>query len=221
LEWDDFVGILPLRESSYQAYPPLLYFPGEEVTAVIIESSSHVDIPVLSVCRCQQNPFRNNTIKAGDDCQAQLLGIYSGNLIMSLPGGIRTYVSMKSCLSTRSQYEELIVRHDIMVHIKNIQDKKYTVELLHPYPMGTSLLRGTRIQVTIFQIEMYQTQTRGYDAFSDDGLLVWIPVKQNANSKDHRTTTQDEICVGDRFVARLTSNPGDMLVKAMIIMPLN
>lgn len=221
LEWDDFVGILPLRESSYQAYPPLLYFTGEEVTAIITEDNSHEDIPILSVCRCQTNPFKKNTLKVGDCCQARLLGIYSGNLIISLSGGIRTCLSMKNCCSTRSQYEELIARHDIMVRIKDIQGKKYVVEPLQSYPMGTSLLRGTRIQVTIFQIETFQMEIRGYDAFSDDGLLVWIPARKNANSKDQRTTTQDEICVGDRFVARLTSNPGDMLVKAMIIMPLN
>ena len=216
LEWDEFVGILPLRESSYQAFAPLLYLPGEEVSAIIIESGLDSKMPTLSFCKLMPYPFLKANLSIGKSYKANLVGVSNGCLILTLPAGIRTYIDIKRNFSTFSQYEFFINQNEIIVRLKNILDKKYVVELLQPNPMGTALLRGTKVNVTIFQIETFHTEIRGYDAFSDDGLLIWIPVKTyRASSED--TIIHDNINVGDRFVVRLTTNPGDWLVKAVLI----
>lgn len=216
LEWDEFVGILPLRESSYQAFAPLLYLPGEEVSAIIIESGLDSKMPTLSFCKLMPYPFLKANLSIGKSYKANLVGVSNGCLILTLPAGIRTYIDIKRNFSTFSQYEYFINQNEIIVRLKNILDKKYVVELLQPNPMGTALLRGTKVNVTIFQIETFHTEIRGYDAFSDDGLLIWIPVKTyRASSED--TIIHDNINVGDRFVVRLTTNPGDWLVKAVLI----
>ena len=216
LEWDEFVGILPFGESSYQAFMPLCYFPGEEVLAKIIDKRQDDNLPILSYRQCNLNPLRHSSLKVGEDYDAQPLGVSNGCLVVLLPQGIRSCISIKNNIGSRSQYEDIISQPKILVKISGIFNKKYTIELSKPLPMGTTLLRGTKINITIFQIEIIQMDVRGYDAFSDDGLLVWIPQKNNIDRNNTKYDSKN-LNIGDRFIARLTSNPGERIIKAVIV----
>lgn len=210
LEWDEFIGILPLRESSYQAFAPLLYIKGEEIMAEIYDIDIESGLPLLSYRKCNINPLHNSRLKKDDFCIAKPIGVDNGNLIVLLPGGIRSYLRIKNHCGTREQYEQLLANTTIQVHIVDIQGRNFYLELAQPFTKGTNLLRGTKEYATIFQIEYYKTDLLGYDAFSDEGLILWIPAPRT----NHNTDEDHLLNIGDRLLVRITSNPGEYIVKA-------
>lgn len=214
LEWDEFVGILPYSESSYQAFLPLVYVPGEEITASIIDCDDKSGMPILSYRQCNSNPLKYSELKVGDCCDAILNGFYNGNIQLTLPGGIRSFLPIKIC-HTRTQFEGLINQQAISVRLTEIQGKKYVVEPLHPFSQEVPIPWGKKVNVTIFQIETYQMNIRGYDAFTDDGILIWIPCHQK-NDMDNL----NEISINERYVVKLFNNSDSHNVKGIIVEPI-
>lgn len=212
MEWDDYRGLLPIKESSYQAFPPLLYLVGEKVKAVITHIDADTLLPVLSYRRCNPDPFCSMLPCEGDVCLASLIGITNGHVLVVLDNGVRLALTLRYTISTREQLNQLIEAGKFKIRITKATGRIWSGELELPYPKGTQLLRGTRVNITIFQAG-YQ----GYNAFTDDGLLVWLPIKFTAVGQAVDSVSSLNIHEGDIFPAKIVSNPGDKVILVRLI----